>query len=144
VTWSDRLARLVGLRRDDTNVAHAALGVDLGLVTQNGFTVLLCCRTALPARFSETFSTQQDEQRVLPVKVYKRNPATSEVEHLGTLVIDEITPAAAGEPEIQVTIVVDTAGRVTASSQEAASGRRKEATLGRVGVTRSKASTQRP
>ena len=134
MTWKDWLGAVVGKPPAVAGGPYPALADDLGLVTQNGFTVLLCCRTALPARFSEIFSTSEDGQAVLPVKVYRRVPATGQAEHLGTLVIDEITPAPAGTPEIHVAIVVDVSGVVMASSREAGSGRQKQATLGRVDV----------
>lgn len=136
MSWGRKLAKLIDSATAAVEGRPAVLADDVGLVTQNGFTVLLGCDTPLPARFSEIFSTRDDGQAVLPVELYKHNPDSGETESLGRLLIDGITPAPAGVPEIQVTLVVDPSGWVQASSLEAASGRKVTADLGQVRVAR--------
>jgi nucleoid-associated protein YgaU len=78
-------------------------------------------------------TTSKDNQEKVQVDLYRGNGSSiSEARYLGTLTIDNIPPAAQGEPEIELVIGIDENGRLSAEAWDQSTGERQrfDTTLG--------------
>ena len=105
---------------------------DVGIGTLAGFTPLIARGAALPASFTEVFSTAEDNQAAVQVGLSARNPDTSFVRALDVFDITGIARKPKGMPRIQVAVAVDVRGEATVAAQDQDSGRKWEGRLGRV------------
>ena len=85
------------------------LPLTIGIETVGGIATPLALRgTPLPAKRSQTFSTAEDDQKEVEVKVYiGERPIASENHQLNHLSLINIPPAPKGVPQISLTIEVD-------------------------------------
>jgi SpoVK/Ycf46/Vps4 family AAA+-type ATPase len=89
---------------DTSIVKNGRLSQDIGLETLGGvFTKLLDRNSEVPCNFIQTFSTADDQQKAMTIKVYTGNSTLiSEDRFLGELQVHNIPPLARGVPQIHV------------------------------------------
>ncbi len=86
--------------------------LSLGVETLGGvMTVLIPRNTTIPARKSEIFSTAEDSQSAVDVRVFQgERPMASDNMMLGQFRLDGIPPAPRGLPQVEVTFDIDANG----------------------------------
>lgn len=83
--------------------------------------------TKVPAKVSKVFTTGEDDQDNVEVIVYQgEREVASANKLLGTFVLDDIPPAKAGVPKIEVTFELDTDGVLKVSAKDQATGREQK------------------
>jgi nitrate reductase NapE component len=71
-------------------------------------------------------TTAKDDQEKVQVDLYRGNGSSiTEARYLGTLVIENIPPAAQGEPEIELLIGIDENGQLSAEASDRTTGERE-------------------
>ncbi|MGX7585806.1 molecular chaperone DnaK [Candidatus Vidania fulgoroideorum] len=86
--------------------------LSLGIETVGGImTKMICKNTTIPAKYSQIFSTAEDNQQSVGIKVYQgeRHIATKN-KCLGEFTLDGISPAPRGIPQIEVVFDIDSNG----------------------------------
>ena len=103
----------------------------LGLETLGGvLTPLVEANTTIPVRKSETFSTAEDGQPAVDVKVYQgERPIAADNMLLGEFRLDGIPPAPRGLPQIEVSFDIDANGILNVAAKDKASGREQKITI---------------
>ena len=99
--------------------------LSLGIETLGGvFTRLIDRNTTIPTKKSQTFSTAEDGQTAVTIKVSQgeREMATDN-KHLGTFDLADIPPAPRGVPQIEVTFDIDANGIVNVSAKDKATNK---------------------
>ncbi len=102
--------------------------LSLGIETLGGvFTRLIERNTTIPTRKSETFSTADDNQAAVTVRVFQgeRQMATDN-KLLGQFNLEGIAPAPRGMPQIEVTFDIDANGIVHVSAKDKATGKEQK------------------
>src|SRR5207237_3700378 len=86
--------------------------LSLGVETLGGvMTVLIPRNTTIPTRKTEVFSTAEDGQTAVDVKVYQgERPLAADNMLLGQFRLEGIPPAPRGVPQIEVTFDIDANG----------------------------------
>src|SRR5207237_898397 len=105
--------------------------LSLGIETLGGvMTKLIERNTTIPTRKSEVFSTAEDGQTSVHVKVYQgeRDIAAAN-KMLGDFQLTGIPPAPRGVPQIEVTFDIDANGIVNVSAKDRATGRSQAITI---------------
>ncbi|NGZ06965.1 MAG: molecular chaperone DnaK [Magnetococcales bacterium] len=99
--------------------------LSLGIETKGGlFTVLIPKNTTIPCQFVKTFSTVQDNQSFVTVRVAQGERGIFAANHiLGEFTLDGIPPAARGIPRIAISFAVDADGLVKAGAMDHHTGR---------------------
>ena len=89
--------------------------LSLGIETQGGvMNVMIKRNSQVPTRFEETFTTAEDNQTSVDVKVFQgERPQTKHNHYLGEFKLDNIPPMRRATPKIDVVFDVDADGIVT-------------------------------
>jgi len=105
--------------------------LSLGVETLGGvMTVLIPRNTTIPTRKSEIFSTAEDGQTAVDVKVFQgERPMAADNMLLGQFRLDGIPPAPRGIPQIEVSFDIDANGILNVSAQDKATGREQKITI---------------
>src|SRR5207248_760400 len=103
--------------------------LSLGIETLGGvMTKLIERNTTIPATKKETFSTAEDNQPAVTVKVFQgERPMASDNRLLGEFDLKGIEPAPRGLPKIEVTFDIDANGILKVAAKDVKTG--KEATI---------------
>ena len=103
--------------------------LSLGLETKGGvFTKLVERNTTIPTEKKETFTTAEDGQTAVTVKVYQgERPMAADNRLLGEFNLEGIPPAPMGVPQIEVGFQIDANGILQAAAKDKGTG--KEQTI---------------
>ena len=99
--------------------------LSLGIETLGGvFTRLIERNTTIPTKKSQVFSTADDGQTAVTIKVYQgEREMAADNKHLGTFDLVGIPPAPRGVPQVEVTFDIDANGIVNVSAKDKATGK---------------------
>jgi molecular chaperone DnaK len=105
--------------------------LSLGIETLGGvMTVLIPRNTTVPTRKSEVFSTAEDGQTSVHVKVFQgEREIAGHNKLLGDFQLTGIPPAPRGTPQIEVTFDIDANGIVNVSAKDRATGKEQKITI---------------
>ena len=105
--------------------------LSLGVETLGGrMTNLIPRNTTVPVRKGETFTTAEDGQTAVDIKVYQgERPMAGYNMLLGQFRLDGIPPAARGIPQIEVTFDIDANGILNVTAKDKATAREQHITI---------------
>src|SRR5690606_15975718 len=105
--------------------------LSLGIETLGGvMTKMIQKNTTIPTKFSQVFSTANDNQPAVTIKVYQgeREMAVGN-KALGEFNLEGIPPAPRGTPQIEVTFDIDANGILHVSAKDKATGKENKITI---------------
>ena len=105
--------------------------LSLGIETLGGvMTKMIQKNTTIPTKFSQVFSTADDNQPAVTIKVYQgeREMAAGN-KALGEFNLEGIPPAPRGTPQIEVTFDIDANGILHVGAKDKASGKENKITI---------------
>ncbi|MEN8098088.1 MAG: molecular chaperone DnaK [Chloroflexota bacterium] len=103
----------------------------LGVETLGGvMTPLIDRNTTIPTAKTEVFSTAEDSQSAVDIKVYQgERPMAANNMLLGQFRLDGIPPAPRGIPQIEVSFDIDSNGILNVNAKDRATGREQKITI---------------
>lgn len=105
--------------------------LSLGIETMGGImTVLIPKNTTIPTKRSQVFSTAEDNQPAVTVKVYQGERKLAKDNHLlGEFNLEGINAAPRGMPQIEVSLDVDSNGILNVSAKDKTTGKENTITI---------------
>lgn len=102
--------------------------LSLGIETLGGvFTRLIERNTTIPAKKSQVFSTAEDNQNAVTIRVFQgEREMAADNKLLGQFDLVGIPPAPRGVPQIEVTFDIDANGIVNVTAKDKASGKEQQ------------------
>ena len=105
--------------------------LSLGIETLGGvMTKMITKNTTIPTRHSQVFSTADDNQPAVTIKVFQgEREIAAGNKTLGGFNLEGIPPAARGTPQIEVTFDIDANGIVHVSAKDKGTGKENKITI---------------
>ncbi|MER3400869.1 MAG: molecular chaperone DnaK [Thermoflexus sp.] len=105
--------------------------LSLGVETLGGvMTVIIPRNTTIPVRKTEVFTTAEDFQTAVDIKIYQgERPMAADNILLGQFRLEGIPPAPRGVPQIEVTFDIDANGILHVSARDRATGKEQRITI---------------
>ncbi len=105
--------------------------LSLGIETLGGvMTKMIAKNTTIPTKFSQVFSTADDGQPAVTIKVYQgEREMASGNKSLGEFNLEGIPPAPRGVPQIEVTFDIDANGILHVSAKDKGTGKENKITI---------------
>ncbi|MDX3895478.1 molecular chaperone DnaK [Pusillimonas sp.] len=105
--------------------------LSLGIETLGGvMTKMIQKNTTIPTRFSQVFSTADDNQPAVTIKVFQgEREIAAGNKALGEFNLEGIPPAARGLPQIEVTFDIDANGILHVSAKDKGTGKENKITI---------------
>ncbi|MBF0248150.1 MAG: Hsp70 family protein, partial [Alphaproteobacteria bacterium] len=105
--------------------------LSLGIETLGGvFTRLIDRNTTIPTRKSQVFSTAEDNQHAVTIRVFQgEREMAADNKLLGQFDLMGIPPAPRGMPQIEVTFDIDANGIVNVSAKDKATGKEQQVSI---------------
>jgi molecular chaperone DnaK len=105
--------------------------LSLGIETLGGvMTKMITKNTTIPTKFAQTFSTADDNQPAVTIKVYQgEREMASGNKSLGEFNLEGIPPASRGTPQIEVSFDIDANGILHVGAKDKGTGKENKITI---------------
>ncbi|WP_332877435.1 molecular chaperone DnaK [Massilia sp. S19_KUP03_FR1] len=105
--------------------------LSLGIETMGGvMTKMIAKNTTIPTKFSQVFSTADDNQAAVTIKIFQgEREIAAGNKALGEFNLEGIAPASRGTPQIDVTFDIDANGILHVGAKDKATGKENKITI---------------